>query len=198
MPSTSPRHAGACRPGDDQRADRRHLFLTPATVRHLLRGAYRKLGAVSRVDAVNRAAAAGLLEPTQTHEPPDTTPRTDVGNRANAQQPELVRTARASHLSSESAKVTPGRGRSAYRRTGNTDFGALLTRSRLTADLSRTELANMTGVGLQTIRKIENGQRPHLSTAVLLADALGLTGEQRAAFLAAARPGGEPVRSPQR
>jgi DNA-binding NarL/FixJ family response regulator len=37
------------------------LFLAPGTVKRHLTSAYRKLGAVSRIDAINRAAAAGLI-----------------------------------------------------------------------------------------------------------------------------------------
>jgi DNA-binding NarL/FixJ family response regulator len=37
------------------------LFLAPGTVKRHLTSAYRKLGAVSRIDAINRAAAAGLV-----------------------------------------------------------------------------------------------------------------------------------------
>jgi DNA-binding NarL/FixJ family response regulator len=39
------------------------LFLAPGTVKRHLTSAYRKLGAVSRIDAINRAAAAGLIRP---------------------------------------------------------------------------------------------------------------------------------------
>jgi DNA-binding NarL/FixJ family response regulator len=37
------------------------LFLAPGTVKRHLTSAYRKLGAVSRIDAINRATAAGLV-----------------------------------------------------------------------------------------------------------------------------------------
>ena len=40
----------------------RRLFLSEATVKRHLSTVYRKLGARSRLDAVNRAAAGGLLD----------------------------------------------------------------------------------------------------------------------------------------
>jgi DNA-binding NarL/FixJ family response regulator len=41
----------------------RRLLITEATVKRHLQNAYRKLGAASRLDAVNRACSSGLIEP---------------------------------------------------------------------------------------------------------------------------------------
>jgi DNA-binding CsgD family transcriptional regulator len=46
---------------NSQVADR--LSLTEATVKRHLRNVFAKLGAVSRIDAVNKAADAGLITP---------------------------------------------------------------------------------------------------------------------------------------
>ena len=47
------------------------LSITEATVKRHLRNAFEKLGAVSRIDAVNRAAAAGLIHTRQMRNPAD-------------------------------------------------------------------------------------------------------------------------------
>lgn len=78
-----------------------------------------------------------------------------------------------------------GRGR------GSSDFGALLRRYRLTAGLSQEMLAGRARVSLDGISALERGYRrtPQRETVALLARALALTDEQRAAFeAAAARP----------
>ncbi|PZF98400.1 ATP-binding protein [Micromonospora endophytica] len=66
----------------------------------------------------------------------------------------------------------------------------LLRRHRLAAGLTQAELATHAGIGVRTVRDLERGRssRPQRTTVELLADALGLTGADRAAFLAAARP----------
>jgi two-component system nitrate/nitrite response regulator NarL len=45
------------------------LKITEATVKRHLRNAFEKLGAVSRIDAVNRATAAGLIHPQTNRQP---------------------------------------------------------------------------------------------------------------------------------
>jgi two-component system, NarL family, nitrate/nitrite response regulator NarL len=47
------------------------LSITEATVKRHLRNAFEKLGAVSRIDAVNRAAAAGLIHTRSMRQPGD-------------------------------------------------------------------------------------------------------------------------------
>src|SRR5207245_2667638 len=55
---------------------------------------------------------------------------------------------------------------------------------------SQERLAEQAGLSTDAISALERGNRsaPRLETAGLLADALGLAGEQGRAFLAAARP----------
>src|SRR5579871_6613263 len=73
----------------------------------------------------------------------------------------------------------------------STSFGALLRRLRKAANLTQEELAERAGLSRRGINDLERGARltPRRDTADLLADALGLAGEERAAFLAAARRG---------
>jgi predicted ATPase/transcriptional regulator with XRE-family HTH domain len=68
-------------------------------------------------------------------------------------------------------------------------LAGLLRTLRRAAGLTQADLAGMAGIAVRTVREVERGRtlRVHRATAVLLADALGLTGEDRAAFLAAAR-----------
>jgi transcriptional regulator with XRE-family HTH domain len=80
---------------------------------------------------------------------------------------------------------------------GAKTFGTLLRRSRQAAALSQEALAARAGVSTDAVSTLERGKRslPRLETAGLLADALGLAGEERRAFLAAARPAaGAPAR----
>ncbi|MEH0845108.1 helix-turn-helix domain-containing protein [Micromonospora sp. CPCC 205711] len=72
---------------------------------------------------------------------------------------------------------------------GRTPIGELVRAHRLAAGLTQAELAERAGVGVRTVRDLERGRssRPQRTTAELLADALGLTGVSRAAFLASAR-----------
>ncbi|TDB72380.1 helix-turn-helix domain-containing protein [Micromonospora sp. KC721] len=72
---------------------------------------------------------------------------------------------------------------------GRPPLGELLRGHRLAAGLTQAELAERAGLGVRTVRDLERGRasRPQRSTVELLADALGLTGGVRAAFLSAAR-----------
>jgi len=69
------------------------------------------------------------------------------------------------------------------------DFGTLLRRSRRAAGLTQEELADRAGLSVRGISDLERGakHRPHKDTVQLLADTLGLSGEERATFEAAAR-----------
>jgi transcriptional regulator with XRE-family HTH domain len=68
-------------------------------------------------------------------------------------------------------------------------FGDCLRRWRKAAGLSQSELADRAGLSVRGLNDLERGARktPRRETVLLLADALGLDGEDRAAFLAAAR-----------
>lgn len=70
-------------------------------------------------------------------------------------------------------------------------FGALLKRQRLVAGLTQEALADRAGLSPKAVSDLERdpGRTPRLGTVALLADALDLTPELRAALLAAARPG---------
>jgi tetratricopeptide (TPR) repeat protein/transcriptional regulator with XRE-family HTH domain len=70
-------------------------------------------------------------------------------------------------------------------------FGAVLRRQRKAARLTQEELAQRAAVSVRTISYLESGKvaSPHQQTVQLLADALDLTGPDRAAFLRAARLG---------
>jgi DNA-binding NarL/FixJ family response regulator len=57
------------------------LFLAPGTVKRHLTSAYRKLGAVSRIDAINRAAAAGLVSGKTRPPGPHAAARADQADR---------------------------------------------------------------------------------------------------------------------
>ncbi|MFU8853200.1 ATP-binding protein [Micromonospora sp. SL1-18] len=74
---------------------------------------------------------------------------------------------------------------------GRTLLPDLLRGHRLAAGLTQAELAGRAGVGVRTVRDLERGRsaRPQRTTVDLLADALGLAGDARQAFRAAARPG---------
>jgi transcriptional regulator with XRE-family HTH domain len=66
----------------------------------------------------------------------------------------------------------------------------LLRQLRIGASLSQEELAEHSVLSVRGISDLERGLRhaPRLETVRMLADALTLTGEDRAALLAAARP----------
>ena len=68
-------------------------------------------------------------------------------------------------------------------------FGDLLRRHRRARDLTQEALAERAGVSVRAISDLERGARthPYRETATLLAEALGLSGSERAALLAAAR-----------
>ena len=71
---------------------------------------------------------------------------------------------------------------------GPEQFKALLREYRLSAGLTQEELAERAGLSWRGIQDLERGvrRRPQTATARRLADALGLTMEQRAGLLAAA------------
>ncbi|WP_067493955.1 helix-turn-helix domain-containing protein [Actinoplanes sp. TFC3] len=75
-------------------------------------------------------------------------------------------------------------------------FDAVLRSYRLRAKLTQEELAARAVVGVRTVRDLERGRasRPQRTTVELLAAALGLTGADRLAFLAASR--GQPSGTP--
>ncbi|MFB7629341.1 helix-turn-helix domain-containing protein [Streptomyces sp. NPDC056149] len=68
------------------------------------------------------------------------------------------------------------------------EFSALLKRLRRAANLTQEALAERAGVGVRTIRGLETGERadPRVTTVRLLADALGLSPEDRERLLASA------------
>src|SRR5688572_6133889 len=68
-------------------------------------------------------------------------------------------------------------------------FGTVLRRHRLTVGLTQEELARRSGVSVRGISDLERGliQGARRDSARMLADGLGLTGDERDAFLAAAR-----------
>jgi predicted ATPase/transcriptional regulator with XRE-family HTH domain len=78
--------------------------------------------------------------------------------------------------------------------SGRPAFAALLRVHRRAARLTQEELAARAGVSVRTISGLESGARhvPYRETTRLLADALGLSAEERATFLGAARPHGSP------
>ncbi|HEY7271252.1 MAG TPA: helix-turn-helix transcriptional regulator [Actinoplanes sp.] len=81
---------------------------------------------------------------------------------------------------------------------GGSGFDAVLRDHRLRAGLTQEELAARAGIGVRTVRDLERGRasRPQRTTVGLLADALRLTGPDRAAFSAAARGRMAPVEGP--
>jgi predicted ATPase/DNA-binding XRE family transcriptional regulator len=70
------------------------------------------------------------------------------------------------------------------------NLGLLLKRYRIAAGLSQEALAQRADVSARAISDLERGlhRAPHAATLDLLATALALTAQQRALFLAAARP----------
>ncbi|WAL64649.1 helix-turn-helix domain-containing protein [Amycolatopsis cynarae] len=76
-------------------------------------------------------------------------------------------------------------------------FGTLLRQLRRAAGMTQEQLAERSGVGVRTIRRLETGEPtdPRLGTVKLLADALGLAPDERRRLLAEA--GGTPDRTPE-
>jgi predicted ATPase/class 3 adenylate cyclase len=71
---------------------------------------------------------------------------------------------------------------------GSASFGYWVRRRRKALDLTQHELARRTGYALTTIRKIEtDARRPSRQMAERLAEVLELPGDERAAFIQAAR-----------
>ncbi|GGU24362.1 XRE family transcriptional regulator [Lentzea flava] len=70
----------------------------------------------------------------------------------------------------------------------SSQFGVLLRQWRQRAGLSQEALAQLAGVGIRTVRGLEIGERtdPRMGTVRSLADALKLTGAERAELFAAA------------
>src|SRR5215204_1442680 len=68
-------------------------------------------------------------------------------------------------------------------------FGDLLRCHRRARAMTQEALAERAGVSVRAISDLERGERthPYRETANLLADALGLTGRERAALLSSAR-----------
>jgi transcriptional regulator with XRE-family HTH domain len=68
-------------------------------------------------------------------------------------------------------------------------FAAVLGELRRAAGLTQLELAERAHIGVRTLRDLETGRalRPQRSTVDLLAGALDLGGEERTAFVEAAR-----------
>lgn len=79
-------------------------------------------------------------------------------------------------------------------------FGSLLRQWRQRAGLSQEALAQRAGVGIRTVRGLETGERtdPRMGTVRSLADALKLTGAERAELFAAAGRDEPPVAEPVR
>lgn len=74
--------------------------------------------------------------------------------------------------------------------SGDDGFGVQLKRHRLAVGLTQEALAERAGLSPKAVSDLERdpARTPRLGTVGLLADALGLTDDRRAAFLAAARP----------
>src|SRR5688572_2528011 len=74
--------------------------------------------------------------------------------------------------------------------TSSATFGAVLRQHRLRAGLTQEALAERAGVSARGVQDLERGLRiaPRAETVRLLADALGVSGEARAALIAAAHP----------
>src|SRR5439155_5223757 len=71
---------------------------------------------------------------------------------------------------------------------GTASFGYWIRRRRKALDLTQDELAQRVGCATATIKRIEaDERRPSRQMAERLADCLELAGEQRAAFVKAAR-----------
>ena len=89
-----------------------------------------------------------------------------------------------------------GENPNAGQRSDRATFGDLLRTHRLAIGLTQEELAERATLSRRGISDLERGARtnPHRETLKLLVAALGLQGEERRAFLAAARDGATPAR----
>src|SRR4051794_13280914 len=90
---------------------------------------------------------------------------------------------------------------SADRSSHSLSFADLLRQHRLAAGLTQEELAERAGTSARGVSDLERGARshPHRETVRLLADALGLSGPARAAFVRAApRAIGHPIARSER
>src|SRR3954451_14698177 len=76
-------------------------------------------------------------------------------------------------------------------------FGAWLRQYRGARDLTRQDLARLIGCSVETIRKIENGERrPSKQAAQLLAERLDIAPEERAVLAQYARMSLSPSHAP--
>lgn len=76
-------------------------------------------------------------------------------------------------------------------------FGVLLRDARRRAGYTQETLAEVSGVGVRTIRRLETGGNARIGTVTLLADALELSADERRRFLAAVDgPGPLPGETP--
>lgn len=82
-----------------------------------------------------------------------------------------------------------------HRQRGQHDFGERLRNHRVRLGATQRQLADLSTVSVRAIRDLELGKatRPRRDTIRLIADGLGLTGADRAAFEAAARRAGGAV-----
>jgi transcriptional regulator with XRE-family HTH domain len=83
----------------------------------------------------------------------------------------------------------------------NEPFATLLKRHRLAAGLTQEDVAERAGISARAVSDLERGggrRTPRLETVGLLAAGLGLSVEQRASLLAAARPASAATTPPSR
>jgi transcriptional regulator with XRE-family HTH domain len=102
-------------------------------------------------------------------------------------------------VSSAHAGVQPAGTRQAIEVVDAGCFGRLLRHFRLRAGLTQEALAKRAGLSGRTISDLERGvkQAPRFDTVDLLANALQLSGAERDAFVAAARPERAPLNAVQ-
>jgi transcriptional regulator with XRE-family HTH domain len=86
-----------------------------------------------------------------------------------------------------------GAQRTVHSATSENTFGNLLRNARREANLTQLVLAERAGLSVRTIEHLEGGRGPSFAhSAVQLADALGMTGSERHAFLATANRANRP------